>query len=257
MRMTLFMLTLFATLSPSAVGQDTTKAWPPPYATVGDHPQGTPSQPGVASATRRGNHHPPYPPFCVPGSCLYYAGDYDSADPNANGLYNADAPYGTGQVWVGVKPDRDVTVTGATFVQALNSNQLVNPTPFSVQVGTKLGQPGKTICNTSSNATLREYEYSDVWPQYSVTIARIVKPCRLKKGHVYYVNLLPTFDFGSGGGLSNVEDAKPRNHYGWKNDLNDCYFNSPTFGDEYVTCNSQGSGNHGFSEFSIALTGKE
>jgi len=52
------------------------------------------------------------------------------------------------------------------------------------------------------------------------------------------------------GYVVNVEDAMPKHHRGWKNDLDDCYF---TGGETYwVPCNSQGV----FDEFSIALTGK-
>ena len=52
----------------------------------------------------------------------------------------------------------------------------------------------------------------------------------------------------------NVEDKKPMNHYGWKNDLNHCFFNGTIENEDYdyVTCNSQGA----FNELSIALTGK-
>jgi len=71
-----------------------------------------------------------------------------------------------------------------------------------------------------------------------------------------YVNLLPTSANGDGY-VVNVEDAKPRNHRGWKNDLNDCYFYGLNGDVYYATCNSLGIGSNGFSELSIALTGKE
>jgi hypothetical protein len=86
---------------------------------------------------------------------------------------------------------------------------------------------------------------------YAISIAQIAKPCKLKHDRLYYVNLLPTSSDGYGY-VANVEDKKPLNHYGWKNDLNHCYFNSATFGDDYVTCNSQGP----FNELQIAVTGK-
>lgn len=57
--------------------------------------------------------------------------------------------------------------------------------------------------------------------------------------------------------VTNVEDAKPKNHRGWKNDLDDCYFARDNCGapppQVYSACSSQGI----FDEFSIALTGKE
>lgn len=194
-----------------------------------------------------------YPPFCPPSSCLYYAGDFDSNYSGANGLFNANDEGNSleGQVWVGVKPSRDVTVTGATFVELLTGGYTgVNPTPFAVQFGTKPGQAGKTICSSNGNATISAYGENQI-PTYSYTIRKLSKSCKLRKGNVYYVNLLPTSSNGYGY-VANVPPQSPQNHHGWKNDLNHCYFNSPGFGDNYVTCNSQGA----FSEFSVALTGK-
>ena len=155
-----------------------------------------------------------------------------------------------------MKPDRDVTVTGATYVEFFEEGEVgVNPTPFVVQVGTKLGQAGKTICNTSGNATEAVYGDSQ-FVMNSYTIKKLSKPCKLKEGKTYYVNLLPTFE-NDYGFVANVEDTRPKNHHGWKNDLNHCFFNGAAFGDNYVTCNSQGIGQHGFSELEIALTGTE
>jgi hypothetical protein len=198
--------------------------------------------------------------FCPPKTCLYYAGDFDSADYNAYALYNADSEGAglEGQVWVGVKPTRDVIVSGGTFNQILYGQLGTNPTPFIVQVGIKPGQPGKTICNTSGNATERPYQEFDWGIVSSYTIKKLSKPCKLKKGTTYYVNLLPTYSNGFYGYVSNVEDAKPANHRGWKNILDDSYFNGAAFGANYQpTWSSNGAckGN-GCDAFSIALTGK-
>jgi hypothetical protein len=250
---TLFTLTLIAIFVSLAAGQDS-RTMPP--VTMRQNTQAVSNQPGTEPTIRKSSYQPP---FCPPKTCLYYAGDFDSTDSNANVLFNADDTGANleGQVWVGVKPDRDVTVTGATFVQAMLSEGVgTNPTPFAVQVGIRLGQAGKTICSTSGTATESVYGENEVFNMYAYTIKKLSKSCKLKKGKLYYVNLLPTFSDGYGYVL-NVEDAKPANHHGWKNDLNHCYFNAPDFGDNYVTCNSQGIGTHGFSELEIALTGKE
>ncbi len=179
-------------------------------------------------------------------------------DSNANSLFNSNYDGGqlVGQAWVGVKPDHDVIVTGATFVEFIYLLNPINPTPFAVQVGIKPGQAGKTICSTSGNATVTYYQYNNQFPDYAITVKKLAKSCKLKKGRVYYVSLLPTSNTGYGL-VANVEDRKPKNHYGWRNDLNDCYWNGAAFGANYVTCNSQGFGTNGFSELSIALTGKE
>jgi hypothetical protein len=252
---TLLCLTLIAALVPFAVPQDSAVL---PPVTLRENTQAERAQPDKRKTIRK--HSSYEPPFCPPRTCLYYAGDFDSTDYNANALYNANDVAGSleGQAWVGVKPDRDVTVTGATFVEYLvESGVGTNPTPFAVQVGTRLGQAGKTICSTSGNATATTYQYFDgAGEDYAYTIKKLSKPCKLRKGKTYYVNLLPTFE-NSYGFVMNVEDPKPKNHRGWKNDLNHCFFNGAAFGADYVTCNSQGIGNHDFSELSIALTGKE
>jgi hypothetical protein len=184
---------------------------------------------------------------------LYYAGDYDPNWTGENGLYNAENAGAQidGQVWVGVRPDRDVVVTGVTFVEALQiEDGWENPTPFAVQVGITPGKAGKTVCSTSGTATYSQYDIGDLVDAYAYTIKKLAKPCRLRKGRVYYVNLLPTNQNGAGF-LMNVPPYHP-NHQGWKNDLNDCYFNGAYFGLNYAPCNSQGD----FSVLEIALTGR-
>ncbi len=244
MTRTFFALVLMATLVPSTPAQDTTLLAP---VTMRGNAHAVSTRPGVD------NDSSYEPPFCPPRTCLYYAGDFNSANSDANGLFNANYESGglLGQVWVGVKPNRDATVTGATFVQFASSGYtLINPTPFAIQVGVRPGQAGKTICSTSGNATVSLYQYSEIASTYSFTIKKLSKPCKLKKGNVYYVNLLPTSDTGYGY-LANVEDARPQNHHGWKNDPDDCYFNG--LGLDYVPCDSRGP----FSVLDIGLTGRE
>ncbi len=250
MKNTLFTFMLVAVLGSLAAAQDS-RVLPP--GTMRADTQGVSTQTGTEPVVRKNSY---YSLFCPPKTCLYYAGDWDSTWSGDSSLFNANYNSGQleGQVWVGVKPDRNATVTGATFVQILTSGiRGVNPTPFAVQVGIKPGQAGKTICNTSGNATYKVLGYYDEIPLYGVIIKKLSESCKLKKGRVYYVNLLPTSPNGFGG-VVNLP-SKPLNHQGWKNDLDDCYFNGTGFQDNYnyVTCNSLGI----FSEFSIALTGKE
>ncbi len=252
MTRTLFTLTLIAVLGLFAAAQDS-RGLPP--RTVRENTQVVLTRPGPEPAIAQDSSYEP--PFCPPKTCLYYAGDFESTYQYANGLFNSNYTAGqlVGQAWVGVRPDQDVTVTGATFVEFVNFSDLINPTPFAVQVGIKPGQAGKTVCSTSGIATLSIYQWSDLLDTWSITIKKLSKSCKLKKGKVYYVNLLPTGDNGAGLGYVANVPPKPLNHHGWKNDVNDCYWNGTGFGnnDNYVTCDSQGS----FSEFSIALTGKK
>jgi opacity protein-like surface antigen len=201
-------------------------------------------------------------PFCPKKTCLYYAGDFDSTDSNANGLFNAnDTGAGLeGQTWIGVKPKLAATVHGVTFNEFFTAPGVgTNPTPFQTQTGITLGVAGKTVCNTSGTATEAVYGESDFGLiQYSYTVKKLKKACKIpkptKKVPSTYVNLVPTFS-GGYGYVVNAEDAKPANHKGWANDQNDCYFNGAPFGQTYNTCNSQGIGTNGFSVLSIALTG--
>jgi len=258
----LFALTLIATLASLAAAQDS-RVRPP--LTARENPQTDSAQPSTEPAM---NHAASGSlPFCPPKTCLYYAGDFDSANSNANGLLNGNDTYGglVEWVWVGVKPPRAVTVTGVTFNQFFTSDFVgTNPTPFQTMINIVQGKGGTLVCNTSGNATLKQYGESDFgYVQYSYTVKKLAKACTIakpsKKAPSTYVNLLPTSASQNDGYgyLVNVEDANPKNHRGWKNDLDDCYFNSGGFGVEWVTCNSQGIGSNGFSEFSIALTGRQ
>jgi hypothetical protein len=254
MNRTLFVVVLTVMLGIFAVAQDS-RLQPPP--TLLQNTQAVPAQPGAQPTVRKPSSYEP--PFCPPRNCLYYAGDFETSYSSGNVLLDTNDNNGQifGQVWVGVKPERDATVTGATFVvMATQTGVGVNPTPFAIQVGITQGKAGKTVCSTSGNATETEYQDFEFLYDYAYTIKRLSKPCKLKKGHVYYVNLLPTFTDAITYAI-NTQPEHPPNHHGWKNDLNDCYFNSPIYGSNYVTCNSMGIGSHGFSEFSVALTGKE
>ncbi len=189
---------------------------------------------------------------------MYYAGDFDSANSNANGLANGlyrDAGLES-WVWVGVKPPKAVIVTGITFNQFFTSEFVgTNPTPFQTMTNIVPGAGGTVVCNTTGNATLKQYGESDFGlVQYSYTVKKLAKACVIakpsKKTPSTYVNLLPTSFTGYGYAV-NVEDAQPKNHRGWKNDLDDCYLNIPD-GIGWASCDSQGT----FDEISIALTGK-
>ncbi len=248
MKRTAFVLSLISIGITSAAAQEG-RTRPP--ATLKPNAQIESIRPGGEAATAASSY---YPPFCPPTTCLYYAGDFESTYSQANGLYNANdgGIPAEAQVWVGVKPDRDATVTGVTFVQDFAEGGVgTNPTPFAVRVGIKPGQAGKTICSTSGTATVSVY---GDFPEESYTIKKLSKPCKLRKATVYYVNLLPTFK-DNYGYLMNVQPNSPPNHHGWKNELNHCYWNSPSFGVNYVACN--GYDGLTFNEFSIALTGKE
>jgi hypothetical protein len=249
----LFAFTLSVALASLAVAQD---GRVPPPLTARDNPQAVSAQPDsnrIASSTSSNL------PFCPPETCLYYAGDFDSANSGANGLFNGD-DYGQGLeglAWVGVKPPKAAIVTGATFNQFFTAGFVgTNPTPFQTQVGMSVNGGGTVVCSTTGNAVLKQYGESDFGlVQYSYTVKKLKIPCKIAKPTKQYpstyVNLSPISTNGYGH-VVNAVDAKPKNHRGWKNDLNDCIFQF--FGGQpFSACNDSGD----FSELSIALTGKE
>jgi hypothetical protein len=249
----LFAFALIGTLASLAAAQDSRVT---PSLTARDNPQAVSAQLDKESAVTQSSSNLP---FCPPKICLYYAGDFDSTDSNANGLYNGNniTEGGfEGWVWVGVKPPKTVTVTGITFNQFFTSEFVgTNPTPFQTMINIVQGHSGTLVCNTTGNATMKQYGESDFGlVQYSFTVKKLAKACMIakpsKQAPSTYVNLLPNSSNGYGY-VANVEDANPKNHRGWKNDLDDCYFNTLD-GVQWVPCNSQGS----FDELSIALTGK-
>jgi hypothetical protein len=199
-------------------------------------------------------------PFCPPQTCLYYAGDFDSHSSNANGLFNANSSgIGEGQVWVGVKPTENVTVTGATFNEcmAMGVETGVNPTPFEVQVGIKPGHAGKTVCRAHGTATAKSYQFDQICDQASFTIKKLSSSCKLSRNKTYFINLLPTYNDNNYGFLSDVEDKPAQNHVGWKNLWDESYFNSVSFGETYEPAWGSGGACSGLGcdAFSIALTG--
>ncbi len=250
MKKLIFVAAFTAALFSLAAAQDT-KSVPPVTAIQlvrGD--RAVPANPSIKA---------PWPPFCSKKNCLYYAGDFDSSASDANGLFNANDTGGglEAQVWVGVKPTESATVTGSTFNQFfVESGVGTNPTPFTVQVSITQGKAGKTVCSTGGKATETVYGESDFGlTQYSYTVKKFKKACNFKKGKLYFVNLLPTFT-DNYGYLVNVS-GKIKNHRGWPNQRNNCFFNGPAFGAAYVPCDSQGIGAEGFAVLSIALTGTE
>jgi hypothetical protein len=215
-----------------------------------------------SDTTARPQHHATAPPFCRGKSCLYYAGDFDWNNQQANGLCDTNSGSTVDcWTWVGVKPTHNALVTGATFA-VIASNSLLGSTktPFQVRVGITPGHAGKLVCNTSGSATLKLYGQSDGPPLFALTVNKFKKPCAMKKGKIYFINLQPQWPDGSGVAyVMDEEDVPPLNHQGWKTVQDDSYFNSPTIGIHYApTWGSGGScGGVGCDAFSVALTGTQ
>jgi len=199
-------------------------------------------------------------PFCPPKTCLYYSGDFDANNRAAFGLVNVNSLYvGVAEVWVAVKPTQNVTVTGITFNEAFNSiKEDINPTPLQINTGMSMGIGGQKFCASKGTVTITPYgEPAFGLTQYSFTVKKLTPSCTLKKGTVYYLNLLPTYSNYNYGYLLDVEDQPAPNHRGWPNVLDNSYYWAlngdinywPTWGSSGVC------GGVGCDLFSFALTG--
>ncbi len=78
----LFALTLITTIASMAAAQDSRV---PPPLTARENVQGASIQTAMEPAMTESSTNLP---FCPPRTCLYYAGDFDSTDSNADGLFN-------------------------------------------------------------------------------------------------------------------------------------------------------------------------
>jgi hypothetical protein len=207
---------------------------------------------------------PANPGFCPPKSCLYYSGDFDTTSPNEDGLFDFENPgigVSNAQVWVGVKPRKNATVTGTSGNYVTNATSIgINPTPFAVQTGISAGHGGKTVCQTGGNAVFNYYGNCPFGINCANYYIRKLKhSCKLKKGKVYFITMQPQYNDSSTIGYLSDDDGNHANKQGWPEIKDKSYFNSTSFGVNYEpTWGSQGAcGGIGCSGFSISLTGKQ
>jgi len=260
MKRTLYLMGVLAAAMLTAWAQDA-KPLPPP--TVRE----AVAIPATAPLTAAPDLHANTPPanlfFCPPKTCLYYSGDLDSTSPNSNALFDIDNP-GIGisdaEVWVGVKPRKNATVTGTSGNYYNTATGIgINPTPFTVQTGITAGHAGKTVCKTSGNAVFHAYGSCNIALNCdNYYISKLKKSCMLKKGRVYFVSMQPQYNDSTTIGYLQDDDGAHANKQGWPEIVDDSYFNSSSFGIIYEpTSGSSGAcGGFGCDGFSISLTGK-
>jgi hypothetical protein len=190
------------------------------------------------------------PAACSP--CLYYSGDFNAADPNADGLSNeVDALITTGaHVYTPVTPDSQWTVSGL-LVNTLS--QLV-PTSatWEIRTGVSSGNGGTLVASGSGAVTQTATGRSGFgFTEYTDSVA--VSPAvTLPYGTTYWINVTPVCA-GCGGRAfeSNVPPATAANHVGPANVLNTSYFNSVFFGANFTNANNEGP----FPLFSFGVSG--
>jgi hypothetical protein len=264
MKPILFLVGLLAAALLAASAQET-KPLPPRTIREAIAVPGTPSPSSEADGDGRPQARPTNLFFCPRGQCLYYAGDCDSTSPNNNGLFDFDNS-GIGitdaEVWVGVKPTKNATVSGTsgnyyTIATAIG----INPTPFAVRTGISTAHGGKLVCSTHGNAVVQFYsgECFLEGNYFNYYIAKLAKACHMKARETYYIDLTPQYNDNSTIGYLLDDDGRHANRRGWPEIKNKSYFNSSFFGADYQpTWGSSGAcGGIGCSGFSISLTGTQ
>jgi hypothetical protein len=215
---------------------------------------------------------PPQPAYCSP--CLFYSGDFDPSNPNADGLFNANATFGEAQVYVAIAPavtttvnnkgvvkvEKTATVTELVFNEGATGVSDFTGSTYDIRTDISNGYGGTEVatgnCTISGDPPTGRTQYG--LTEYSFECA--TPPIALKAGTEYWVNVTPTFNNGNYAYLSDSEDQPPLNAYNsgdgglWGNVGDASYFQSAYFG--YTWAEAANIGDPGEDEFSIAVVGK-
>jgi len=194
----------------------------------------------VMSSSFHSVQPPTAPSYCKP--CLWYSGDFDPNNPNANGLSNeqdrlvADSHIYAAWSVLGATVKGTTTQVSGAFVNSLDTAgaAIDNPTPWDIRTGMHDGICGISIMSGRGKSTdtptgrqgfgINEYTHRVKFKSFGV-----------RKG-TYWVNVTPQcFQEGlclSARYFESTEDDDPRplNHVGTKNLLDKVIWNSTTFG---------------------------
>jgi len=259
----LFATALIAALIPMAVSQDT-KSVP---ASLGEMIQsrGTST---VMSSQWKPAYHPTAPSYCKP--CLFYTGDFDPNNANANGLANeADLIVPDAHIYTAIPfyHPNGASVTGL-FVNSLDTVGVEDPAkdPWDIRVKVKSGDGGSSFAHGSAKSTdtptgrsgFGLNEYTHLVKFSAVTVSA--------KGK-YWINVTPQCTNANDGNCDSAryfasdeeDDPSPLNHVGsCKNILDDSFWNSTSFGVDYTPTwgSSGGCGGIGCDTFSAGVIGR-
>ncbi len=213
------------------------------------------------SGGRHTRHADTAPKYCNP--CLFYEGDFDPNNPNANALLSGKTGSGNGQVYAefNVPHGKTWTVTGA-FVNDLSTAKRLNPvaTPWSISSGVSIGNPGTTVCSGTDKATFTPTGRSGFgYREYTVQIKKFQQPCQLTAGQYWLMIQPQDIHANSFFYETDVEDTPPRHHFGPKGTPADSFWTSKTFNAYYQdTWGTNGAcGSRGCDQFSDGLTGTQ
>jgi hypothetical protein len=211
---------------------------------------------GAATVSSQTNYQPPA--YCSP--CLFYSGDFNPLDPNADALANEnDLSVSSASVYTAVRPNRDWVVTGL-FVNTLSPASVINPTltPWDVRTGVSTGNGGTDYASGVSVTTTFTPTGRSAFGVTEYTLfAHLSSSVYLHAGVTYFINVQPQCTSGAVCNTryfeSNVEPFfAPMNHVGPPNVNDDSFFNSSYFGANYQPATDFGP----FDQFSFGLVGR-
>lgn len=260
MKKMLLVVALIAALIPIAVAQNAP-------ASLGEMIQsrGTST---VMSSQWKPAYRPTPPSYCKP--CLFYTGDFDPNNSNANGLANEnDLLVPDSHIYTAIPffASSGSSVTGL-FINSLDTVGVEDPAmdPWDIRRHVSAGNGGSDFAHGTAKSTdtptgrsgfgLNEYTHLVKFSAVTITA----------KGH-YWTNVTPQCTNGNDsncGGARYFEsdeqdDPSPLNHVGTcKNVLDKSYWNSSSFGTDYEPTwgSSGGCGGIGCDEFSTGVLGK-
>jgi hypothetical protein len=187
------------------------------------------------------------PTACSP--CLYYSGDFDPNDVNANGLANEnDAIVNGASVYAPVTPNVTWHATGL-FVNTLSGLTPTNAT-WEIRTGVSEGNGGSVVASGSGAVTQTATGRSGFgFTEYTDSVAISVT---LNAGTTYWINVTPVCVACSNRAFeSNVPPATAANHVGPANIVDDSFFNSAFFGANFTNADNEGT----YPLFSFGVAG--
>lgn len=218
---------------------------------------------------------------CIVNQCLFYAGDFDPAGPNPNGLWNQVAnffgltidgtvyvPFNIPKKYKGAKGKTDWSVSGL-FVNNQNtpSPSATNATWSIVQGAAAGGNPTggqvKVQCSGTSpvSTTATGRLAFNFYVEYTYVVTGITS-CPILEAGAYWMTVVAQVPSPPEGFednyLSDVEDNSPHNIQGPGTEtVDDSFFVSTFFGfPNFTSTNSvQVCGNIGCDEFSTGVIG--
>lgn len=236
-------------------------------------------QPGDGVSQQNGVHSNAAPAACNP--CVWYSGDFDGSNPNADGLFNANASFypAEGQIWVPMVVGSDgnplhghVRINSVTFNEQYNDSLACGfpcdytGSTYDLRLKVGSGEAGTVKSSGTcpqSPTPVATGNSLDRRAEYSFTCLSSTKAnsyfLLVPVGSLFFINVTPTFDSGGYAYLSDVEDVPSPNQAGWSDDFYNSFFDGAFFGFSFsptaTTAPGSPCGGIGCDMFSVAVGG--